>query len=212
MPIADTGGPYSENIDKEILFNGSDSYDPDGIIVLYEWDFGDGAKGLGETTTHAYRHPGDYTVILTVTDNDGATDNDITIAYINGPPSSPMIDGKTNGEAGTEYEYIFVSSDMENDPLFYFIDWGDGNTEEWIGPYYDGEWAKKNHTWNKSGKYEIKAKAKDIWDAESGWSTLEVKIPMTQEVINGCFPIRFLEQYSQAFMIIKANSWNKKVH
>jgi len=57
-----------------IHFNASDSYDPDGFIALYFWDFGDDANATGVTVDHAYIDIGNYTVTLTVTDNDGATD------------------------------------------------------------------------------------------------------------------------------------------
>ena len=57
--------------DETIAFNASDSYDPDGIIVSYFWDFGDGTNATGVTVNHAYAHNGTYTVTLTVIDNDG---------------------------------------------------------------------------------------------------------------------------------------------
>ncbi|MFQ6054380.1 MAG: PKD domain-containing protein, partial [Methanosarcinales archaeon] len=57
-------------------FNGSGSYDPDGFIVNYEWDFGDNTTGTGIAPTHVYTAIGTYTVTLTVTDDDNATDTD----------------------------------------------------------------------------------------------------------------------------------------
>ncbi|MGD2178246.1 MAG: M6 family metalloprotease domain-containing protein [Anaerolineae bacterium] len=51
------------------------SYDPDGTITSYDWDFGDGTTGSGETVTHVFA-VGSYTVTLTVTDDDAATDSD----------------------------------------------------------------------------------------------------------------------------------------
>jgi len=53
------------------------SHDPDGTIVSYDWDFGDGATSTAENPTHTYQEPGGYGVELTVTDNDGATDTAI---------------------------------------------------------------------------------------------------------------------------------------
>jgi len=53
-------------------FDGSGSSDPDGTIVAYEWDFGDGATATGVTATHKYSS-GTYTAVLTITDNSGAT-------------------------------------------------------------------------------------------------------------------------------------------
>jgi parallel beta-helix repeat protein len=54
------------------IFNASESYDADGIIIQYEWDFGDG--NITAVTTpvisHTFTNAGDYTVKLTVKDND----------------------------------------------------------------------------------------------------------------------------------------------
>jgi PKD repeat protein len=54
-----------------IQFNASISHDPDGTIINYYWDFGDGKNTTGEVAFHSYAEDGNYTVILTVTDNDG---------------------------------------------------------------------------------------------------------------------------------------------
>lgn len=60
-------------ISIDIGFDASDSGDPDGHIVSWSWNFGDGNAATGETASHHYAHPGDYSVVLTVTDNDGDT-------------------------------------------------------------------------------------------------------------------------------------------
>lgn len=56
-----------------VRLDASESYDPNGEILSYEWDFGDGKTGYGETKEHIYQRAGDYTITLTVTDNDGNT-------------------------------------------------------------------------------------------------------------------------------------------
>jgi parallel beta-helix repeat protein len=57
-------------------FNASKSYDPDGNITSYNWNFGDGTpNATGMITTHIFLLPGDYTVNLTVTDNNGLTNS-----------------------------------------------------------------------------------------------------------------------------------------
>jgi len=55
-------------------FDGSASHDTDGTIESYEWDFGDENAGSGVALSHPYALAGTYTVTLTVTDDDGATD------------------------------------------------------------------------------------------------------------------------------------------
>jgi parallel beta-helix repeat protein len=86
LPVADAGGPYAGDADESIQFHGSGSSDPDGTIVSYEWDFGDGETGSGINPIHSYNNGGIYTVTLTVTDNDGATATDTASIDINVPP------------------------------------------------------------------------------------------------------------------------------
>ena len=57
-----------------VVFDASDSYDPDGRIIKYEWNFGDGTSAEGKVVTHVYSLPGSYAVTLTITDNDGLSD------------------------------------------------------------------------------------------------------------------------------------------
>jgi hypothetical protein len=54
-------------------FDGGGSFDPDGSIVSHSWSFGDGEGGSGTTASHKFKNAGTYTVVLTVTDNRGAT-------------------------------------------------------------------------------------------------------------------------------------------
>ena len=56
----------------EVHFDASSSTDPDGQIVSYAWNFGDGNTGSGRIVTHTYADPGSYTPSLTVTDDRGA--------------------------------------------------------------------------------------------------------------------------------------------
>ena len=56
-------------------FDASGAADPDGSIVRYDWDFGDGTvlRDGGPSPRHVYTQPGTYTVTLIVTDNEGAS-------------------------------------------------------------------------------------------------------------------------------------------
>ena len=56
-----------------VSFNGSGSSDPDGSIVSYAWNFGDGTTGSGVSQNHLYSNAGTYSATLVVTDNNGQT-------------------------------------------------------------------------------------------------------------------------------------------
>jgi len=103
-PIANAGGPYTEEVGTAVQFDGSGSTDPDGSIVSYGWDFGDGsAAGTGVGPVHVYTAPGTYTVVLAVTDDQGLTGEAQTTAEItdgNVPPKDhcPTRDKHPQGE------------------------------------------------------------------------------------------------------------------
>ena len=74
---------------KTFHFTGTAS-DPDGTIAFYSWDFGDGKNSLGQNPSHTYACPGDYTVVLTVGDNDGISGSasvNINVPY---PPGTSV--------------------------------------------------------------------------------------------------------------------------
>ena len=87
-PVADAKGPYYGIVNQPIIFDGSNSYDPDGTISLYEWDCGDGFLETGMITTHIYVNPGVYALILLIADNEGNYDCDKTevIVIEDSPP------------------------------------------------------------------------------------------------------------------------------
>ena len=99
----------------------------------------------------------------------------------NNPPQKPEITGTTKGKPGIDYTYTFTSLDPDEDELYYVIDWNDGQTDT-IGPYQSGETASITHKWNEQGTYIIQAKTRDIHNAESTWSTLEVTMPKTTQI------------------------------
>ena len=71
-PIANAGEDQVSFVGEQVVFNGSESFDPDGNIVSLEWDFGDGTGASGPVVNSSYNTAGNYTVTLTVTDNGGA--------------------------------------------------------------------------------------------------------------------------------------------
>jgi PKD repeat protein len=88
-PIASfTYSPAHPVVNELIAFNAIKSNDPDGTITNYEWNLGDGnIKDTPEPIiTHSYASIGEYTVNLTVTDDDGATNTNTTTITVSNPP------------------------------------------------------------------------------------------------------------------------------
>jgi hypothetical protein len=98
----------------------------------------------------------------------------------NDPPNTPTIDGPTYGYFNYEYTYTALTTDPNNDQIYYLFDWDDGNFSEWLGPYPSGVQGETLYAWAEPGMYDVKAKAKDEQDAESPWSvalTVTITIP-----------------------------------
>ncbi len=201
-PVADVGGLYFGDVGQEITFDASKSF-AEGDIPSYSWDFGDETTGTGVSPTHVYSQRGIYPVALTVTDSEDNSATDTSWVGVEepiDPPNKPTINGPATGTAGTTYEYTFIATDPNGDNVHYYIDWGDYNFEEWIGPYISGETVSVSHTWTAQGDYQIKAKAKDIYDIESEWSDpLSASMPVNKnkKSINPPF-LNFLQNLLQS--------------
>ena len=79
-PNADPGGPYNASVGSSIVFDGSASSDPDGSIVSYQWDFGDGSTSTEQNPTHTF-DVGTHNVTLTVTNQTTDTTDSYTLSY-----------------------------------------------------------------------------------------------------------------------------------
>lgn len=98
------------------------------------------------------------------------------VQQTNTPPDPPVITGPEVGSVGDQYTYEISTIDPENDLIYYFVDWDDGSTTDWLGPYASGETMILDHTWYDTGSYVIKVKAKDEFGLESDWSSLQISI------------------------------------
>ena len=59
------------SVSEATMLSAAETVDPDGVVLSYLWDYGDGAVGDGEEVSYAWTKPGVYDVSLTVTDNSG---------------------------------------------------------------------------------------------------------------------------------------------
>jgi hypothetical protein len=193
---------YNDSMCGVVEFDGSSSYDPDGIIISYEWDFGDGDPDNGWCNYGWAYHQFcgcdvTYNVTLTVTDNEGLKGNitkEVYVVYANYPPPYTEIDGLSSGKPGTFYNYEFSAMYPEDIALFLFVDWGDGNSTGWIGPIFTFEIVTLYHSWASKGNYIIKAKVKDFC-REGIFAEFTVTMPKNKIITNSLF-LRFLKHFT----------------
>ena len=81
----------------EVSFDASQSLDPEGAIDDYNWEFGDGTEGSGQTVSHSFAETGSYDVTLTVTDANGAEASVTQTLTIEPKPVLEPISVSSNG-------------------------------------------------------------------------------------------------------------------
>ncbi len=113
---------------------------------------------------------------------------------IDNPPNTPTLTGPAKGKPGQQYMFNTTTTDLDMDPIFYWIDWGDGTNTGWLGAFPPGFIVHANHSWTKKGTYQVKVKAKDIFNAESAWKTLDVNMPLVSQ-FEGNFLKTFLQKH-----------------
>jgi len=154
--------PPSAEIDytadfMKVCFDGSASYDADGQIISYEWDFGDGATADGQSPTHIFVSEGTFDVTLKVTDNDGAFDiASVQITFINEPPVADAGEDHTVFIGSKVYLDGSASYDVDGDIKGYYWSFGD---EEF------GEGMQRSHLYLHPGTYEAALTVTDHYGA-----------------------------------------------
>jgi PKD repeat protein len=168
-PLADANGPYTGTVGANITFDGSGSSDPDGIIVAYDWDFGDGNTGSGVMPTHTYSADGNFTVTLTVTDDAGDTGSATSTASI-GSVNQPPVSDPNGPYSGTVGVAIAFDGSSSNDPdgtiADYSWDFGDGTT---------GSGAMPTHAYTTDGDFTVTLTVTDD-TGDTGIATTTVSI------------------------------------
>ena len=120
------------------------------------------------------------------------------------PPDPPVINGPSSGKIGEEYDYEFFATDPDGGDLYYFVDWGDDTNSGWKGPYPAG--MTLSHKWDEEGTFYIRAKAKDDYGAESGWSDpLIVSITKKSRIkmVHNSIFVWLLDRFPNSFPVLR---------
>lgn len=150
-PVAAAGDDKHVAVAEEVVFDAGASRDPDGGIVAYEWDFGDGETASGIQVPHRYAEAGTYEATLTVRDeaslaNSAASDN-VTVTV--NPEPAPAIEGPAVACVAEERSWRAVGG---NDNATFAWDFGDGDT---------AETARASHAYTSPGRYSLVLLADD---------------------------------------------------
>lgn len=128
-----------------VTVDASDSTDPSGDIVSYEWDFGDDTSGTGASTTHTYAESGTYIIVLKVTSSSGAShsvSHEVTVTANEAPAAA--FSASTNGLLASLD--ATESEDSDGTIAGYAWDFGDGS---------HGTGVTTSHTYDEGGTYEV---------------------------------------------------------
>jgi hypothetical protein len=123
------------------------------------------------------------------------------IVKVSNPPGEPTIEGPKRFEIGKEYDYSFSAFDPEDEDVYYYVDWGDGNDSSWVGPYSSGQKVTLSHIWTVEGKKTIGARAKDVNDLYGPMATMIVEMPRNK-LVNTPF-LNFLENHPILYQLLQ---------
>lgn len=160
--------PNSGDVPLEVAFSSSASSDPDGSIVDYAWDFGDGATSTDPNPNHTYTTGVPFVATLTVTDNAGAQTTNTVLIKATYPNQNPVAHATANPTSGAPPLDVVFDASGSYDP--------DG----WLGNHH---WAFSDggeywgiiayHTFESPGTYTATLTA---FDNRNGTGTATVTI------------------------------------
>ncbi|MDC1174950.1 PKD domain-containing protein, partial [Bacteriovoracaceae bacterium] len=145
---------WQEDFAGHVRFYQELSLSPNGDLISFQWDFGDGSQGFGEEATHFYE-PGVYLVKLTVTDQMGMRDSQTQRVVITEPGPSTLVGGDCWAEDTFGMCFAIALDDFEELTTM-SIDWGDGAVDEFDASdsekWYEIE---EGHQYASQGDYNV---------------------------------------------------------
>ena len=175
-PFAKLDGPYTSNEGSSVAMSGAASFDPNGTVASYVWNFGDGIESSGASPSHTYAQDGDYTVRLIVTDNDGLVDTTMTSAHVaNVAPSIGVIADATL-LPGESYSTSGAFTDPGADNWAATVDYGDGSGAGSLA--LSGKSFTLAHSYGSAGTFTVTVQISDGSVTSSRTATVTVLTPV----------------------------------
>ncbi len=179
-PQAEISPPDTIKAGVEVIFSGAGSTDPDGNIISYTWDFGDGTTGSGSEVTHTYAGPGRYVVSLAVEDNSGLTDNasvEVTVLESPAPPYAVEAYFIPSGWMGDTDDIEIDPASTTNPysgPTCIKIVYSPAGANGWAGIY----WQSQDQNWGDYPGHDLSGATKlTFWArGEAGGEKAEFKV------------------------------------
>jgi PKD repeat protein len=154
--------------DLTAAFDGSSSTDRDGSVAGHAWNFGDATTGSGVTASHTYRAAGTYSVVLTVTDDDGKTALRTESVTVTAPPPNSAPDARFTTSVGGRAVTVDASGSSDRDGTVATYTWAFGDGRSATGP-------TATHVYAASGTYTVTLTLTDD-DGATATATLPVTV------------------------------------
>ena len=194
-------GPDSAQVNESVTFTAS-ATDPDGDNVAIRFDWGDGntsdwssyvSSGQSVSMSHIWTSVGTYYVKAQAKDMNGVTSgwssaHKIVITGANNSPNAPVVSGPDSAQVNESVTFTASATDPDGDNVAIRFDWGDGNTSNWSSYVSSGQSVSMSHTYTNAGTYYVKAQARDVNGALSGWSS-------AHEIVIYSGQIRWIKTY-----------------
>jgi methanogen extracellular protein (TIGR04279 family) len=165
-PVAVISGPATTVEGDSVTFSGAGSYDTDGTIIGYFWNFGDGSTGVGASASHTYTTPGTYTVTLRVTDNNSAEGTATSTIVVNANHAPTCTISTSDGKINEAISFSGAGMDIDGTIASYSWNFGDGSS---------GSGASTAHTYTVEGTYTVTLTVTDN-KGKTGTATASVRV------------------------------------